>query len=71
MAPIAPPRCDCPDCRAAHWDVPVPHTFTAHEVTDAWQDGHDTGEQSVVRRLIDTLTTWLTTDETDPVKDND
>jgi hypothetical protein len=51
--------------------VPVPHTFTAHEVTDAWQDGHDTGEQSVVRRLIDTLTTWLTTDETDPVKDND
>jgi hypothetical protein len=62
MTTIAAPHCDCSDCRAAHWDDAPPATFTAHEVTDAYQEGHANGVEHTVRRLIATLTAWLTTD---------
>jgi hypothetical protein len=71
MSTILAPHCDCPDCRVAHWDGIEPPAYTAHEVTDAWLAGHDAGTQATVRRLIATLTTWLTADELDPCTDEE
>lgn len=57
------PSCDCMECAVVHLaDDLVSEervTFTAHEVADAWMDGHDRGVETLVRQLIATLTDWL------------
>lgn len=63
MTTIEAPHCDCSDCRVAHWDGDAAVTFTAHEVTDAWMDGFDSGVEDTVRSLIATLTDWLEGDD--------
>ena len=64
MTLITAARCDCPACRATHWESDGdPAIFSAHEVADAWQEGYDKGMADAVRRLIRGLTDWLATDE--------
>jgi hypothetical protein len=69
MTTIAAPHCDCADCRAAHWAEAPAATFTAHEVADAWQDGHATGTEHALRSIVTVITEWLKSDPCEPVKD--
>ncbi len=69
MTAIAAPHCDCPDCRAKHWDDEPTPTYSSHEVIDAWQAGHQAGVSTTVRRLVRTLEDWLKSDPCEPVAD--